>query len=129
MIFWFSTDNFSSTNTTPVFGSLLTSLVPDIPAEQIELFHLLIRKLGHWSEYFILAVLVLRALISSNLGWRPIVTAAFVFLYASSDEWHQSFVPSRSASFADVLLDTFGGICGVLLMFLRNQCARSKSDG
>ncbi|MGN6720013.1 MAG: VanZ family protein, partial [Candidatus Binatia bacterium] len=29
------------------------------------------------------------------------------------DEWHQSFVPSRTASVIDVLIDTFGGICGI----------------
>jgi VanZ family protein len=121
LIFGFSTDYFSSSNTAPVFGSLLTSLFPGVTAETLAQWHLLMRKLGHWTEYFILAVLVLRALTRSNLSWRFIGTAVFVFLFALSDEWHQAFVPSRSASFADVLLDTFGGICGVGFKFLRHR--------
>jgi VanZ family protein len=37
----------------------------------------------------------------------------FVLLYAIGDEFHQSFVPSRTASFGDVTIDLLGGICGV----------------
>jgi VanZ family protein len=125
LIFAFSTDYFSSSNTAPVFGSLLTSLFPSITAETLAQLHLLMRKLGHWSEYFILAILVLRASKRSNLSWRFVGTAAFVFLFALSDEWHQAFVPSRSASFADVLLDTFGGICAVGFKFLRRRQTHS----
>ena len=39
-------------------------------------------------------------------------TIAIATLYAASDEWHQSFVPSRSASIVDVLIDCVGAMCG-----------------
>jgi len=75
------------------------------------------RKLGHWGEYFILAILSIRALhadlpAQSQLH-RAAGAIAIATLYAASDEWHQSFVPSRSASIVDLLIDCFGAMCGV----------------
>ena len=117
LIFWFSTGSFSSANTAPLVDSFLARWFPTLAAAEFETINLFIRKLGHWSEYFVLAVLVLRALDQSALersaAGSAIATVLWVFLYAVSDEFHQYFVPSRMASFIDVLLDTFGGLCGV----------------
>ena len=67
-----------------------------------------------------LAVLLLRALQNESgekNAWRHAAqTTGLVFLYALSDEWHQSFVPSRTASFGDVMIDVLGGICGIFWM-------------
>jgi VanZ family protein len=41
----------------------------------------------------------------------------FILLYAIGDEFHQSFVPSRTASLGDVTIDVLGGICGVVWMY------------
>jgi VanZ family protein len=43
-------------------------------------------------------------------------TLVFIFVYALSDEFHQLFVPSRTASLGDVMIDVFGGICGIFWM-------------
>ena len=78
------------------------------------------RKLGHWTEYFVLAVLILRALRNeTGKRWElrhAALTLVFIFVYALSDELHQVFVPSRTASFGDVMIDVLGGICGILWM-------------
>jgi VanZ family protein len=42
---------------------------------------------------------------------------ALVLLYALSDELHQTFVPTRTASITDVMIDVLGGICGILWLF------------
>jgi len=43
-------------------------------------------------------------------------------LYAVSDEFHQSFVPSRTSALGDVGFDFLGGVIGLLLMLrLRNE--------
>jgi VanZ family protein len=118
VIFLFSTDLFSGSNTSSWIHSLLSSLFPSLTDEQIELIHVGVRKLGHWSEYFILALLLMRAVREqfptrrqrSLLIWSWVLAT----LYATSDEWHQSFVPSRSASGLDVLIDSLGAICGAL---------------
>jgi len=62
VIFIFSTDSFSSARTTPIIAPFLSSLFPSLTEAHIENIGLLLRKLGHWSEYFILAVLLMRAL-------------------------------------------------------------------
>lgn len=121
LIFFFSTDLFSSTNTAQIFGSLFSWLAPDIPTENIGLVHGAIRKLGHWSEYFVLAVLTVRAL-GNETGrkWElghAAYTLVFILFYAVSDELHQTFVPSRTASLGDVLIDVIGGICGIFWMY------------
>ena len=74
-------------------------------------------KLFHFVGYAILGVLVLRALRQSPWrGRRRLIMAAsilFTALYGMSDEWHQYYVPSRSAEVADILADVTGGLCGV----------------
>ena len=104
-----------------LFGSRLS---PD----QIESVHFLFRKCGHLSEYAILCVLFERALAGlrsvetaksqhprRNRGALAILLSAF---YAASDEFHQSFVPSRTASLHDVLIDTAGAAFGLCLYLL-----------
>jgi VanZ family protein len=133
VIFIFSTELFSSGNTTPFLVPLLADLLPDISAAHIEIIVLLVRKLGHWSEYFVLAVLFMRALnagFSSRSAKRRIFwSVAWVTLYAVSDEFHQAFVPSRSASPIDVMIDSFGAICGTLWSHLRNRATTRPGVG
>ena len=80
----------------------------------------MMRKLGHWTEYFILAVLIMRALRKeTGKNWElrhAVHTLIFILIYALSDELHQVFVPSRTASFGNVMIDVLGGICGILWM-------------
>ena len=118
LIFYFSTDHFSSTNTGHVLGFLFSWFWPEMPAEAMSPVHGAMRKLGHWTAYFILAVLMLRALrVETGKRWElrhAALTLVFIFVYALTDEWHQSFVPSRTASFGDVLIDLLGGICGII---------------
>jgi VanZ family protein len=120
LIFFFSTEQFSSSNTSPIVGTLAFWIFPGISSETIETVHLTIRKLGHWSEYFVLAVLMLRALRNeTGKKWElrhAVHTLVFILLYALSDELHQTFVPSRTASFGDVMIDVVGGICGIFWM-------------
>jgi VanZ family protein len=132
LIFFFSTDSFSSSNTSQFLGPLLSAIYSGITAEQIDTIHLLIRKLSHWSEYFIFSLLLIRAVrgqFKNKVELRRAVwIAAVVFLYALSDELHQDFVPSRTASFADVTIDSFGGICGILWTYLRSKGKRVAAN-
>jgi VanZ family protein len=129
LIFYFSTDQFSSSNTSQIVGPVLDWLLPGIAVDSIYWVHSLLRKLGHWSEYMVFAVLLVRALRDTRADWKLHHTALsimFVFFYAAGDEFHQSFVPSRTANVNDVLIDLFGGICGILWMILRQE--RSRKD-
>ncbi|MBA3231554.1 MAG: VanZ family protein [Acidobacteria bacterium] len=77
-------------------------------------------KSAHSVAYAGLGVLVLYALARGRLEgvtWRRAVLAvAISILYGMSDEWHQSFVPGRTADWADVLADAVGAALGVTLV-------------
>lgn len=75
------------------------------------------RKMAHASEYLILSILLLIAL--KNSGIRDIklfiIAVSVCFIYACTDEYHQTFVNGRTGQFIDVIIDTIGAIIGSLL--------------
>lgn len=80
-----------------------------------------VRKLGHLGEYMVLYILVHWALDSikySIIKYRPALAYLFSVFYAVSDEWHQNFVPGRSASARDVIIDSAGAFIGVFVYLL-----------
>lgn len=84
-----------------------------------ELTTLIVRKVAHFSEYlilFLLACNVSKIYIKNKKNM--IYSIVFVFLYACTDEIHQYFIPGRSMSFKDVLIDTSGAIIGYLVIKL-----------
>lgn len=76
--------------------------------------HALIRKAGHVIEYFVLGLLLFRTFRGGSISswnWRwSFFAVIVVVLWAASDEFHQSFVSTRTASAVDVGIDTAGGI-------------------
>lgn len=125
LIFAFSTDAFSSDNTAGILEPVLRNMFPQLAAGDIGRIHSLIRKFGHFSEYFLFARLLMRALrneIGAPRIWRQHALSILItILYAMSDELHQAFVPSRTASALDVLIDSIGGICGILSSYWRER--------
>ncbi len=79
-----------------------------------------IRKLAHFSEYTFLGILLMSLMSTYNLKQtnKFIISIGIGFLYACSDEFHQLFVPGRTAKFTDVLIDTSGVIAGSILIFI-----------
>jgi len=70
---------------------------------------MIIRKCAHFIEYCILSFLFFRALLGEKrLLSAHLLSVLFSFLYAVSDEYHQSFVLVRTASPIDVAIDTLG---------------------
>lgn len=74
----------------------------------------IVKKTAHLVEYGILAVLLYRALINSNLSKQKALFFAILIagLYGISDELHQSFTPGREPRVRDVLIDTVGATIG-----------------
>ena len=77
-------------------------------------------KLLHLSEFGFLAVLFYRAFTGEGVGWRIAGMLALLAtsIYGASDEWHQAFVPLRSADVRDWVADTVGGALAILLYVL-----------
>ena len=76
----------------------------------------IVRKLAHFSIYAALGVCVSLAAGRRKLfSFGSLISAAVCFIYACSDELHQSFIPGRSCEFKDVLIDTSGSVLGILI--------------
>ncbi len=94
---------------------------PQLPRLPEPLWQTLLAKTAHLGEYGILALLLLFAVRERQEGvgarsprpkgipaGRYLLVSAIAIAYAASDEFHQSFVPNRTASGWDVLIDTAG---------------------
>jgi VanZ family protein len=128
LIFSASGDAHSSEHSSRLVEPFLHWLFSTMSQSHIEDIHLFIRKCGHLTEYAILALLLWRALhLSKNSlptwSWPKVGgTLLMIFIYAATDEFHQSFVPTRTARVADVLIDTAGGAIGLLALWFFNRC-------
>ena len=115
-----STTEFSSLNTSQFIRPLILWLLPNLTEVQLANLHFGIRKLGHFAEFGLLAYLASRAFVTSSFAFIRrrwfLLVALLVVIYSLLDELHQSFVPSRSGSIYDSIIDMIGGFT-VLLIF------------
>ena len=70
---------------------------------------LLVKKGAHIAAYAVLALL------ARGAGLSLVPAAILAGLYAISDEFHQTFIPGRNGTVADVLIDLVGVALGLLL--------------
>jgi len=119
-----STAMLSAHNTSRILYPILHFLFNmDLP--HFEQWHFFIRKGGHVVGYAILSILLFRAWRATlpaidNARWTLRWAAIALFgtaLVASLDEWHQSFIPSRTGRWQDVVLDTSAGIAAQMILF------------
>lgn len=121
VIFLLSTDAFAAGRTAGIIISLLRFFFPGISLEDFNLWHSAIRKSGHITEYFVLAVLTYRSLKqeSFDLTTRTVTklhTLFLVVLAATFDEIHQGFTLFRTASPIDVGYDSLGAVWALRLI-------------
>jgi VanZ family protein len=120
LIFLGSTDILSAEHTSRFLVPFLRWIDPQISWAALNAIQTVIRKLGHVTEYAILAALLWRALRGGAL-WRMKMSILFALvwigcaLFAATDEFHQSFVPSRTASGNDVMIDICGALIGLTI--------------
>jgi VanZ family protein len=122
LIFLFSTGGMSASNTSRIIRPVLLWLFPDISEERLTLVHFIVRKAAHFTEYAILALLAARAFLGSSREilrrrWF-LASLALVVVYALTDEYHQRFVPTRTGSIYDSLIDISGGLTALLCFTL-----------
>lgn len=89
----------------------------------------LIRKGAHFSIFGLLGFALVYALIAiRNMSRLKSYLCAILisFLYACSDEFHQSLTPDRTPLFQDVIVDTAGAVCGAALMVLLIHCRHKR---
>src|SRR5690349_15351891 len=110
---------------TSVVLSFVKWLFPSASPGFLAWFHFLMRKAGHLTEYAVLATLAARAFRFSSHQFISRHWFTFSLLlamvYALSDELHQSFVPSRTASIHDSMIDSAGALIALSIIWFRHR--------
>lgn len=113
IIFIFSNQPHSGS----VTHDMVEQILPNIKYDSlINIINFTIRKLAHLSEYFILTLLTI-SLSKEYIKKEKIIlliSIIFCFIFALTDEYHQSLVPGRTGVFTDVIIDTIGGILSII---------------
>ena len=107
-----------------------------ISPQRFEILHIVLRKTGHFVGYATLSVLLFRSWrgtfprLSTRwcLQWGTLGFVCTV-LVAALDEFHQSFLPSRTGTFRDVVLDSFAALVAQIVLFLILQRRNSGIEG
>src|SRR6476619_3161545 len=120
VIFVVSTIAMSTEHTSRYIVPFLLWLKPGMSPRAIWIILVVARKCAHVMEYTVLALLLWRALRSvPTLCTKTLVVFLAVLLgcalFAATDEFHQTFVKSRTPSVRDVLLDVAGALLGLLI--------------
>ncbi len=120
LVLYASSDAFSAQNTGSILEAVVTFLFGRVERRTFDLLHFVVRKSAHVIEYGILGLVWFRAWRGSRQGftwkWAWLGMAA-VLATAVADEIHQSFVPSRTGSPRDVLLDLSGALVGQIVLW------------
>lgn len=128
-----STDWLSSQHTGHLLYPLFHWLFGITP-EKFEPVHAVLRKTGHVAGYGTLSLLAFRSFRASlrrlparwAFAWAR-NAVIFTAIVASLDEWHQTFIPSRTGTIRDVILDTTAAVGAQVLVYLllRKRTARA----
>lgn len=135
-----STGTFSAQNTSSWLRPVFEKVIGAISDPTWEALHHYLRKTGHFVGYGTVGFTFLRAWlhtrarrpVGSLLAWRVECTVLAILstaVVASCDEFHQSFLPARTGTPVDVLLDTSGACTLCLAVWLIFWRARAVSAG
>ena len=120
-----STSYLSGQNTSRILYPVLHFLF-GISYAHFEPWHHLLRKTGHVIGYGLLSFFLFRAWRETlavvaqpswSFRWAGIAVLGTA-LVACLDEWHQSYLPSRTGRWQDVVLDSLAAIAAQILLYL-----------
>lgn len=113
LIFYFTKSPiFTGANT----ADLIDRTTPILNSSVLTYANVALRKFAHVFAFGILASLLWNALQPAR--WSFAIAWGLATLYAITDEWHQSFVPNRSALIQDVMLDSTGALLFLGIIYL-----------
>jgi len=125
IIFAFSAmEGDDSSNTSGFFVTTLVKIVEEVShkglsVDAINNIHLVIRKMAHFTEYAALGVSIMFAIwhFWNNHKLPLLLPEVIAAVYASTDEFHQYYVPGRYGTWTDVLIDSAGALTGILIYY------------
>ena len=118
MLFIFIMSSFNGVMSSNQSGSIAVLIYNLFDISDTEKVSFIVRKCAHVSEFFILGILVINLVSKYNVKHIYLISFIICVLYASSDEFHQLFVPGRSGQVTDVLIDLIGVVLGLSIYCL-----------
>lgn len=113
MLIIFIMSSFNSTQSSNQSNFIVDIIANIFNITNTSTLSIIIRKLAHYTEYLILGILVINLNNNKNKGLY--LSVIVCFLYAISDELHQSFVPGRRCQLVDVTIDFIGALTGIFI--------------
>ena len=121
-------DGFIDRTVVKIYKVFNENITKEKESEIIEKYTYPIRKLAHYTLYFVLGILAFLVVKDYSINKKLIIYSLLIcFLYACSDEFHQLFVIGRSASIKDVIIDTFGSFCSISIFYIFNKKISKRS--
>lgn len=121
-------DGFIDRTVVKIYKVFNENITKEKESEIIEKYTYPIRKLAHYTLYFVLGILSFLVVKDYSINKKLIIYSLLIcFSYACSDEFHQLFVIGRSASIKDVIIDTFGSFCSISIFYIFNKKISKKS--
>ena len=131
VIYYLSTDTFGPSFSAWLLANILRLLRILVSSHTFHILHILMRKCAHLTEYAIFGLFIYHALEGERPPeWRPrraCVAVLAAALYSLTDEYHQSFEATRTASILDCSIDTVGAMLGMLVLYGNSRLLQAKS--
>jgi VanZ family protein len=125
-----STEYFGADHTSNPLRILWEAIFGHVSASGWEKIHHLMRKTGHFTGYGLIGLAWLRAwwmtLTHSDFLTDAILALLGTAMVASFDEWHQSYLPNRTGTPWDVMLDCCGALALQLAVYVYMRIAKPK---
>lgn len=137
IIFFFSNENHNSSdslskgfinNSIKVYEKLSGKSVDINKKKIVEKLNYPVRKIAHYSIYFILGLFVYQILLYLNVKHKIIFSILICMIYATTDEFHQIFIDGRTPKVFDILIDTIGSTTSILIESFMIRLKRSKKN-
>lgn len=136
IVFIFSGENGQkSNNTSDAFTGNIIDKVSNITNKEISdnkkkdiiiNTRFIVRKAAHFSIYFILGIIIYLILSTYNINKILIISIMICFTLGCLDEFHQVFIPGRTARFYDCIIDTLGSSTGIIILDIYIKIRRNK---
>lgn len=132
-IYLFSNKNSTSSNNTSkkVVNSIVT-IYENITNKKINKNQIInklnypIRKLAHYSVYFILGIFIYKLILLTKQKHKELITLSICLIYACLDEFHQLYISGRTGQLKDVLIDTLGSLTAITIIYLLDKIRKKN---
>ena len=130
LIFFLSTQTFTVGFTEWLLREILQLAHIRVSGHTFYLLHHLVRKSAHATEYAIFFAFIYHSLSpDGTFRWRRregVESLLLAAAYSLTDEFHQIFVPGRTASLVDSGIDTAGAALALALIYMAHRLNRTK---